>query len=831
MEHTLSDAHAKTLSADSSITTAILEQRGYCTIQEPQHLLDAGYSHTQSFMVPCLGIPLWNVYGEQRGWQIRPDHPRTASNGRLQKYETPYRARLTLDVHPAGQPLLGDPAVPLWITEGVKKGDALTSRGVCAIALMGGVWGWRGKNAMGGKVVLPDWDAVALNDRDVYIVYDNDVMRNPAVRSALEALCGFLRSKQAKAHLVLLPEGSDKLGVDDYLAQGHTLEETLTYVAEKMPPPAHAATLREGLPLLTQNPHELPALIEQSLDALMHMPGAPRVFQRARFLVTVEPATPQPDGIKRTGSSSVIHVLFPARLRVLLAEAANWQTPNTALTKAYPAKPEMWLTESLLALGTWPVPPLMGLVACPTMRLDGTILTAPGYDILTGLWLANNGFECPAIPEEPSMEDVALALAHLREPLRDFPFAEPWHESAALAAILSMLCRYAVDSIPLFAIRATTRGSGKTLLADVISLITLGRLAPKIPQVRDEEEERKRLLGLGLDGQPLVCIDNVAGEIGSPSLEMAITTRTFQDRLLGQNKNVEVPLYTIFLATGNNMQFRGDMARRSIPIDLVPAEEKPEQRTGFVHPDLLTWVLDHRATLVAAGLTLLRAYTAHGAPRQPIPNYGGFDAWSHLVRGCLVWAGMDDPYKGHEGLEEVSDPMFDMHAELLEAWHECYEHTPVLLQRIMQDIAMYGHRPQEHASNGTGPPPSTVPWDRLKEALGAFDNKFDRGILHVGPIGNQLKKKLGRNINGKRLMQRLPKTKYGILWMIETVSKTHKLSGDAVDAVDATPNPLPKTKSLTCHQHVSEKSFGEGVSEASTASTASPAFAESDVPF
>lgn len=823
----LTDAHAETLFAASSIAPDLMAQRGYMTIQEPQSLLDRGFSHTQSFMVPCLGIPLWNVAGEQHGWQIRPDHPRTASNGRLQKYETPYRARLTLDVHPAVQPLLGDPATPLWITEGVKKGDALASRGCCAIALMGGVWGWRGKNAMGGKVVLPDWDSVALNERNVYIVYDNDVMLNPAVRSALQSLCGFLTSKHATTHLVLLPEDAGKVGVDDYLAQGHTMEEVLACVAERLPPPAHAATLREGLPLLTQNAHELPALITQSLDALMGMPQAPRIFQRARFLVTVEPATPQPDGIRRTGSSSVIHVLFPTRLRVLLAEAANWQTPNTALTKAYPAKPEMWLVESLLALGTWPVPPLMGLVACPTMRLDGSLLTAPGYDVLTGLWLATNGFECPAIADEPTMEDVALALGHLREPFQDFPFAEPWHESAALAAVLSMLCRYAVESVPIFAIRATTRGSGKTLLADVISLITLGRLAPKIPQVRDEEEERKRLLGLGLDGQPLVCIDNVAGEIGSPSLEMAITTRSFQDRLLGQNKNVEVPLYTIFLATGNNMQFRGDMARRSIPIDLVPTEEKPEQRTGFVHPDLLAWVLTHRATLVAAGLTLLRAYAAQGMPRQAIPNYGGFDTWSALVRGCLVWAGMDDPYKGHEGLEEVSDPMFDMHAELLDAWHDCYEHTPVLLQRILQDIALYGYKPGDHASNGTGPSPSTIPWDRLKEALGAFDTKFDRGVLHIGPIGNALKKKLGRNINGKRLMQHLPKTKHGILWMIESVHKDTVSSGDAVDAVDAVLKSAGKTKSLTCHQHESEKSFGRLSPKESSASTASP----DEVPF
>ena len=55
---------------------------------------------------------------------------------------------MRVDCPPRCRPGLADPAVPLWITEGQKKADALASRGLCAIALLG-VWNWRGTNACG----------------------------------------------------------------------------------------------------------------------------------------------------------------------------------------------------------------------------------------------------------------------------------------------------------------------------------------------------------------------------------------------------------------------------------------------------------------------------------------------------------------------------------------------------------------------------------------------------------------------------------------------------------------------------------------------------------
>ncbi len=122
---------------------------------------------------------------------------------------------------------LRDPNEPLWITEGVKKGDALVSAGACAIALLG-VWNWRGTNELGGKTILPVFEDITLHDqRSVYIAYDSDVMEKPEVLGALTRLSAWLTSRGSKVLYVYLPSAEDgsKQGVDDYLARGHTLDD------------------------------------------------------------------------------------------------------------------------------------------------------------------------------------------------------------------------------------------------------------------------------------------------------------------------------------------------------------------------------------------------------------------------------------------------------------------------------------------------------------------------------------------------------------------------------------------------------------------------------
>jgi len=72
------------------------------------------------------------------------------------KYASPRGQVSRLDVHPRNRDKIADPIEELWITEGIKKADSLTSLGPCVIALTC-VFNWR--SHLG---TLGDWEDVSL---------------------------------------------------------------------------------------------------------------------------------------------------------------------------------------------------------------------------------------------------------------------------------------------------------------------------------------------------------------------------------------------------------------------------------------------------------------------------------------------------------------------------------------------------------------------------------------------------------------------------------------------------------------------------------------------
>jgi Domain of unknown function (DUF3854) len=161
--------------------------RGYYTATSGAELGRLGFE-TYQRIAPALVLPVWGVTGEIVDYQIRPDRPRIdAKSGREVKYENVAGSHVRLDVNPVVRKYLGRTTSPLWIVEGVRKGDALASRDLCAIALLG----------VDCFDVPEDWEHVALDGRHVYIAFDNDVMRKPSVHGALVRLTAYLRAKGA----------------------------------------------------------------------------------------------------------------------------------------------------------------------------------------------------------------------------------------------------------------------------------------------------------------------------------------------------------------------------------------------------------------------------------------------------------------------------------------------------------------------------------------------------------------------------------------------------------------------------------------------------------
>jgi putative DNA primase/helicase len=229
---------------DSGISDAVIAERGYQTVSRPS----AGDGRPRDLLRRCgipswiagedarypgLLIPIFRVTGELISWRYRPDVPGKDRQGKLRRYITPAGRPPSLDLHPAGRARVIDPTVPLWITEGVKKADALTTAGACVVALSG-VHNWRSRLG-----TLGDWEDVPLRGRAAVICFDADANTNPTVAKAMDRLGRWLRSKGvAKVRYVVTPasvNGTKVKGADDYLAAAGTLDGLLG-AAESSPP-------------------------------------------------------------------------------------------------------------------------------------------------------------------------------------------------------------------------------------------------------------------------------------------------------------------------------------------------------------------------------------------------------------------------------------------------------------------------------------------------------------------------------------------------------------------------------------------------------------------
>lgn len=400
------------------------------------------------------------------------------------------------------------------------------------------------------------------------------------------------------------------------------------------------------------NPPELPELIlgvdleRVTNDAIVALAKDVRVFQRSGQLVGVVSVVDGPPlgKLRRSVGAPIIRSLAMPTLRERLASAAKWRRFDKKSKGYVPSLPPDVVVSGVAARGEWVgVRPLVSVVTSPCLKPDGQVLQAPGYDADTAtLFSPREAYV--AVPPEPTLEDARGAVLQIREVVCDFPFARPEHESAWIAGLLTMLARPAIAGpCPMFAVDATTRGTGKSRLVDAAVRIATGLDAARTAMPDDDDEMRKRITALMLEGDPAVCVDNITRAITLPSLDNVLTATTWKDRMLGVTGNVTVPARAVWWATGNNLILGGDLSRRTVHIRLESPLENPEERSNFKHANLLSWIGENRSRLVAAALTILRAYAFAGYPVVQCGRWGSYEDWSRIVPAALVWAGMPDP--------------------------------------------------------------------------------------------------------------------------------------------------------------------------------------------
>jgi len=420
--------------------------------------------------------------------------------------------------------------------------------------------------------------------------------------------------------------------------------------------PAPKPIPNDGLPQIEIGPDE--GRVNDELAAALVRDTT--LFQRAGQLVHVcYGATDTLNWLIRSQPGPRINPMPTAIVRDRASRVARFievKTDGKGERQEKVVPPPDHAIKAVAARGQWHgIPTIDGVIETPVLRADGSVLVEPGYDRLTGLVYVPSE-EFASIPATPTADEVCAAGDLLLEVVADFPFDKPYHKSTWLAYVLTTFTRHAFDGcVPLFSIDANVRGAGKSLLADSAALIFTGRPMPRMTAPSDEEETRKRITALVVHAEPLVLLDNISDALGGASLDAALTATTWRDRVLGKTELIELPLRIVWAATGNNLVFRADTARRVAHIRLESALENPEERIGFRHPNLKSHIRQHRGKLVAAALTILRGYCAAGRPDQRLKSWGSFEAWSDLVRSAIVWTGLPDPGEGREEVRSGAD--------------------------------------------------------------------------------------------------------------------------------------------------------------------------------
>ncbi|WP_296639296.1 hypothetical protein [Roseinatronobacter sp.] len=383
--------------------------------------------------------------------------------------------------------------------------------------------------------------------------------------------------------------------------------------------------------------------------------------------------------------------------------------------------------------------PLDGVLTGPTIRLDGSVLDAPGYDPATRLLFDPLGEIVPTVPKSPSLDQARAALDKLLRPFVTFPFVDATAKGALLVAILTAAIRPVLPTAPAIAFDAPIQGSGKTLLAACIGALIEGRAPDVWPhtQGRDDEETRKRLFTALRTGGKALIWDNVTGVFDSASMAAFITADAMVDRVLGKSEAIRIPNRALLILTGNNLSLAGDLPRRVIICRIDPETGQPFARQFDLDP--LQHVLQNRMAMLTAACTLIRARFTH--MQQPAPGrLASFEAWDDLVRQTVVWA--DTALRPSEFGDPVdlvreapaADPEADALFALLDALQDRFGTAEFSAKEVM----------------------ATMQVDMMRGAIetAVLDIAGDKAARSAKSLGRVLKHRKGRIVHGLRLTGR-----------------------------------------------------------------------------
>lgn len=636
LARTITDEHAAKILLPRGLDPKKVGKFGVYSVTKAEELPAEFQGHRYA-NVPGL-VFTWHSPTRGDLVQLRPDEPIANPRGDAVKYLFPTGSEMVLTrlVDPA-------PDAPLLLAEGTCQSlaAALYAPNGWAVYGMSGCWNWRLGDT---QTAIPD--LMVADGRDVVIALDADAASNINVYNAGLALKEALLAEGAgTVNFLRLPGVGAKAGLDDVLGarpedrRASYLLRLVTNPSEKpadKAPRATRSTVKrtlsaEGRPVIAVN-EDRHDVINACTKALKEKWDGEYLFDHGGVLTRRHDATLEPvtDGI----------------FGDLISEAAQCVTINSKGDASF-AWPDEPTRKAVLSSRVREFSPLDRVSEVPFVRADGSIAQTNGYDEPSRAFLVlDDQASAIHVPDDPTSEDVQAAVKLLTvEWLGDFFSIMPEQADRAncLALVLTPLIRGLVPLAPMCVIDGLQMGVGKNLLADIISIFATGRPADPLPYSREDEENRKVITSGFRAGTEFFVFDE-AHVIEGRALARSITGLTYSDRILGVSTLAQFPNRVTWLALGNNVQVNGDMSRRVFRVRLSPAVANPQDRSAdeFRHPDIKRWTSDHRAELLGAALTLVRAWFTDERREENKAGrrFGSFEPWGGMVGGILDAAGV-----------------------------------------------------------------------------------------------------------------------------------------------------------------------------------------------
>jgi len=408
----------------------------------------------------------------------------------------------------------------------------------------------------------------------------------------------------------------------------------------------------------------------------------PILYQRAGEIVVVN----RDSGSLTVLSDHGLHAELGKRLRFYQEEQKKGKEVPDEKPKAVPPR----LAAMLRAEAVKPLADLRRVSSRPLLSREGELLTRAGYYKQSATYVLNSS--SIRVSCSPSSAEISEARSLIVDDLLvDFPFAKDSDLAGAVAMILQPFVREMIDGpCPLYFITKPVAGSGATLLAQVATYISTGSATAPMMDGGGEDEMRKRITSTLKEGPAAILIDNIDKGLKSASLASVLTTRIWQDRELGYSRQTRVPNDSLWIATGINTQLSTEIARRSVPISLEPDEDRPWERDGFLHEDLMAWVTANEANLVTAALTLISAWIVAGKPAGKNAPLGSFESASRVLGGILDVADINGFLQNRGDFYDDSDQEDRAWRSFVSGWAAEFGSTPTPAIQLVELAATHG---------------------------------------------------------------------------------------------------------------------------------------------